>query len=90
MTAEQKEPMIQMAYKYMNETKETYDVYSMMHDRLMTLDAHFHGNTAQTELVRSERERISMLRRAAFTAWQKAQFDYEYIKSLPVMEPSQA
>lgn len=90
MTAEEKDIMLQKVYKYMNEAKERYDVYAMMHDRLMTLDAHFHGNTQQCSIVECEKNRIVILRRDAFTAWQKAQFDYEYIKSLPVTEPSQA
>lgn len=90
MTPEQKNSMLNTAFKYMNEAKERYDVYAMMHDRLTTLDAHFHGNTHQCSIVESEKNRITMLRRDAFTAWQKAQFDYEYIKSIPVTEQSPA
>ena len=90
MKPEQKEQMLQTAYQYMNEAKERYDVYAMMHDRLTTLDAHFHGNTQQCSIVESEKNRITILRRDAFTIWQKAMFDYEYVKSIPVTEQSPA
>lgn len=90
MTTEQKGLMLQTAYQYMNEAKERYDVYAMMHDRLTTLEAHFHGNTRQCSIVEGEKNRITILRRDAFTIWKKAQFDYDYVKSIPVTEQSPA
>lgn len=85
MTQSQKNEMMQgMLYDALDEAQDRYDAISLIYEHVKRLTVHFYGNPTKQSIAQAEQNRLENLRNDAERKLQRAKFDLEYIRQLPV------